>query len=313
MDDARRAAPRRSAETPHWPLGGGASQSIGGTPVSHEVAPTGGAPPPILKHCVAANRVSRVTCLMNGVRVNITLSGQRMTSRAVRLVRELGWFNAFLYVIGLLLERVTVGRCGLYKYQLVAQAVAAAPLCQGRGKRIGVRLVGSADALPADYPRARAVIERRFAQGAICLAAFDGERLLGFLWLQHGAYQEDEVRARYRADAWDFDVTVSPEYRLGPAFARLWDEANALLRARGLDWSCSRISAFNPGSLAAHGRIGTVKLGSALFLRCGPLQLCLATLAPYVHLSSHPASYPEFVLDTSALLGPAFGKANQAS
>jgi hypothetical protein len=223
-------------------------------------------------------------------------------------VAQLGWINALLYHGDRALSTLSGGRCGLYKYHFMAQAVAAAPLCAGRGATIAVRVCRRRAELPADYPRDDGVLRQRYADGALSLAALkspSGE-LSGFLWLTFGAYQEDEVRARYilasSQSCWDFDVWVTPPERLGPCFARLWDEANALLRARAVHWSCSRISAFNSASLRAHARIGAVRLGSAVFLYCGRWQWMFATQTPYVHLSYRATSFPQLVFDTSGLV-----------
>lgn len=228
-----------------------------------------------------------------------------MTNRLTRAIAQLGWLNALLYLCDRALAPLSGGRWGIHKYQFVAQRLGEQPLCANRGRDIDVRLLASRAAIPPGYPRPANVLDQRYAQGAISLAAFRRQDLVGFLWLLFDAYQEDEVRARYRlvssGSCWDFDVYVRPEDRLGWAFRRLWDEARCLLRARAVRWSCSRISAFNPASLAAHARIGTVPLGSAVFLRCGNWQWMLATLAPHFHCSRHPASYPQLLLDTSAL------------
>lgn len=229
-----------------------------------------------------------------------------LPARFIRYLNQLGWLDLLLYGLGRAIERLSKGHCKLYKYRFVAQRVRGAPaLSRGRGRQIDVRLCLQAGTLPSGAPRPDAVIARRYARGALSLAALQHGQLAGFLWLQFGAYQEDEVRARYElaaaASAWDFDVWVRPDARLGFTFARLWDEANRLLAARAVDWSCSRISAFNHGSLAAHGAIGTVALGSATFLRCGRWQWMLATRAPYFHLSRNPRSFPRLTFDTSAL------------
>lgn len=231
-----------------------------------------------------------------------------MTNRIARNIEQLGWLNTGLYALDRLLARLSGGAWRLHKYHFVAQAVQAAPLCGGRGKQIDVRLCRRQRDLPPDYPRPAFVLRQRHAQGAHSLAALRDGRLVGFLWLLSGAYQEDEVRARYTlaagGSAWDFDVWVLPEERFGLVFARLWDAAGELLRARGARWTCSRISAFNPDSLNAHARIGTVSLGAALFLCCGRWQWMAATRAPYFHLSRHPASFPRFAFDTRGLDHP---------
>jgi hypothetical protein len=231
-----------------------------------------------------------------------------MANRLIQSVAQLGWLNAALYALGRLLRLLSRGRWALYKYQFVAQAVGTGSLCRGRGAQILVQLCQRADQLPPAYPRRADVLAGRYAQGACSLAAVKRGELVGFLWLLSDAYQEDEVRARYLLPSpqscWDFDVWVRPQDRLGLAFPRLWDEANHLLRARAVRWSCSRISAFNAASLRAHASIGTVPMGSATFLRCGGWQWMLATRAPYCHLSRAPAAFPRLCFDTSALCHP---------
>lgn len=218
---------------------------------------------------------------------------------------QLGWLNAALYWLGRSLDRASAGRWSLHRYRFVAQYVGDQPLCAGRGADIEIAAHTWEQAVPAAYPRPAAVVRERFAQGAYSLAAWRHGRLAGYLWLVLDAYQEDEVRVRYRlprADAsWDFDVWIAPDERLGWAFPRLWDAARQQLRERGVRWTCSRISAFNPASLRAHARIGTVRLGDALFVRCGEWQWMFATMAPYIHLSRHDASFPQLTFDTGAL------------
>jgi hypothetical protein len=220
------------------------------------------------------------------------------------LCGEIGRINAALYALHKLLLIALKGRVRFYKYYFVAQPVAQRSLLPpGRGKKIHVRMVDASDVVTYKFPRPRAVIETRYRQGSKCLAAFRDDQFIGYLWLISGTYQEDEVRASFsplpsEQAVWDFDVYVDPEHRIGFAFPRLWDEANRFLAQNGVEWSCSRISAFNSGSLGAHARLGTKTLGSAFFLCLGKWQATFATVAPYVHLSTHPDSCPEFRLDT---------------
>jgi hypothetical protein len=83
---------------------------------------------------------------------------------------------------------------------------------------------------------------------------------------------------------------------VGPAFARLWDSANAYLRERGIIWTMSRISTFNMASVASHRRLRAHFLGSAVFVRGRSWQLMLATIAPFLHLGLGPRRYPEIRL-----------------
>jgi hypothetical protein len=220
-------------------------------------------------------------------------------------IAQLGWWDAGFYFASLALRRIGLP---LYKYEFVAQPIAAAPLARGRGKAIDVRLVTDIRGVPTEYPRPAHVVADRFAQGALTLQAWRGDDLAGFLWLLHEGYREDEVRASYRlaspSSVWDFDVYVAPEFRMGPTYLRLWDEANALLRERDVDWTCSRISSFNVASRNAHARLGTVRMAGAVFVCCGSWQLSFVTQAPYLHLSRGARDAPRLTFDTAALRLP---------
>lgn len=227
-----------------------------------------------------------------------------MTTGLRHTLAQLGWFNTILYALARLLETCSGGRWTLLRYLFVAQYVADTPLSPMRGADISIRMQAAGEALPDDYPRPRHVVRARYAQGAQTLNAWRNGQLAGFLWLIAGAYQEDEVRVRYRlassSASWDFDVWVRPDQRLGWVFRRLWEAARQHLRARGVRWTCSRISAFNPSSLRAHAHIGTVMLGQAVFLRCGTWQWMIASLRPYFHLSRSPHVFPQLTFDLPA-------------
>lgn len=221
--------------------------------------------------------------------------------------KQWGAFNVSLFVLNRLLVAVSKGSIRLYRYYLIAQPVPkTALLSPGRGKKIEVQLIHEQDQVTRQFPRPAATIRARFEQGAKCLVASKAEQFIGFLWLLLGSYQEDEVRARYtplpagRA-AWDFDVYVAPDFRFGLTFPRLWDQANRVLIENNILWSCSRISAYNTGSLDAHARLGTVLMGSAIFFCAGRWQITVASISPYFHLSTHSGSFPEFRLNTEGL------------
>lgn len=218
--------------------------------------------------------------------------------------RRLGLAGALYFFASKALQRASRGQVRIFRYYLVAQPVSGP--AQRRGGRITVRRVEPADPVCASFPRREKVIARRFAEGAICLVAEDGARFAGYLWLQPGPYDEDEVRCRYVMSpaprcAWDFDVHVQPELRLGRTFARLWDAAHELLRERGVEWTMSRISAFNPESLRSHGRLGLQRLGTVTFLRVGRAQLMWSMRRPWLHASLDPAKAPRIVLRAPAM------------
>ena len=218
---------------------------------------------------------------------------------------QLGWRDSAWLAVARLLARVPGGRCALYRYQFVAQAVAPGSLCRGRGQAITVTPCLAEGDLPPGPERRPGALRERYRQGAQCLVARDKSGMAGWIWLLRHGCQEDEVRARYalasQQSSWDLDVWVHPEQRAGLVFARLWEEANAVLHAQGVRWSCSRISRFNRASLGAHARLGTHALGTATFIRCGRWQWMAASLPPYVHLSRRPDDIPCLAFDTSPL------------
>lgn len=251
------------------------------------------------KGCGPARR-----CALRTPRLATILSPENnpVISHFRRTIRELGWLDGFLYALNRSLVMISGNRMRLYKYYFVAQPVPETRwLSPRRGKAIEVRQIAESDPIVREFPRPDWVIPYRFKQGAVCLAAFKAGGFIGFLWLTLGAYQEDEVRCRYAPPAqakaaWDFDVYLAPEHRLGVAFLRLWDEANSFFRAREINWSLSRISAFNRGSVLSHARMGATRLGSAVFLRIGSWQIMVAAIPPYFHLSTYPGSFPTLVL-----------------
>jgi hypothetical protein len=206
-------------------------------------------------------------------------------------VRQLGWLDALLYLGGQVLSRLSGGRARVVKYRLVAQPIGRAeakPLRPDAATEL--RAVPAGDALVKAFERPPYVLARRYADGAACTAALVRGEFAGFIWIQRGAYDEDEVRCRYEllepaSCVWDFDVYVVPRYRVGRTLARLWSHVDQALAREGVRWSFSRISAFNRDSLAAHARLGTVDCGSALFVVLGPLQLALLPGPPWLHVS----------------------------
>lgn len=216
-------------------------------------------------------------------------------------VAEFGWLRAVPYGINRLCARLG-HRDVLFLYRFVAQPVADRPaLPPGRGRSIAVRPIAAGDPALAQTPLTPEVLAYRFDQGARCLGAFHNDALIGYTWLCLGPYREDEVRAVFAPSpearaSWDFDIYLRPEARGGLGFLRLWDEVNAVLRERGIAWSISRISAFNPGSMQVHGRLGARELGWALFLRLRGWQLAVASCPPRLHLSTSAASRPTYRL-----------------
>lgn len=214
-------------------------------------------------------------------------------------LRQLGAVDGSLYLANAVLRRATGGRSHIIKYDLMVQPVRREPLLPPhRGGNIRIHEAGREDPLLTEAAsRPVETLHTRFDAGARCLvASIDGE-FAGFLWFQDGDYAEDEVRCIFRpeppgAAVWDFDVYVAPRHRLSPVFLKLWDEANRRLQADGVSHACSRISAFNAASRAAHGRLGAVRAGWALFVCIGWCQFASASSGPVLHASGAGASRP---------------------
>ncbi len=173
------------------------------------------------------------------------------------------------------LRKASGDRIRIRRYRFIAQPVPDKPLLPTRpGGSMKVERIGADHPLRAQLPRPRTVLDKRFADGGLCFAASSAGRLAGCLWLQHDCYEEDEVDCLFlprpaEQAVWDYDVYVHPDYRASRAFTRLWDAAYAYLRSRGVKWTMSRVSAAAAESLNAHARLGAVRVGDAIFVRCG--------------------------------------------
>ena len=232
---------------------------------------------------------------------------------------QLGFFNGLLYLLSRILEKLTRNRARIVRYHLVAQPIpTTSPHRQNSRTQTAVRIVSVDDPIVRSFPRPAEVIARRFAEGATCFVAEMKGRFAGFIWIARNHYDEDEVRCRYvlaqpATCVWDFDVYVEPEFRAGRCFSRLWDAVNQELNLEGFLWTLSRISAFNPGSLAAHRRLGLHPLSSATFFIFGPIQLMLIPSLLTLKLSFNSNSPPKISLDLAKHMVFTANRSNQES
>lgn len=229
-----------------------------------------------------------------------------MLSTLRQRYRELGPADTLLKALDAGLRRLH-RRLGLARYYLMAQPVPERPLLsRGRGS-LAIRALAPGDPALAQLPRPRAVIDERLEAGGLCLAALspgDG-RLLGSLWLLFAPCREPEHRCLLRPPAappcaLDVDVYIAPEARGGLTFVQLWDAANAHLRERGIEWSLSRISAFNPRSLRAHERLGARRTGSLVYLELGTYELLCSTRRPYIAVTRPGGRLPAVTVSPPA-------------
>ena len=222
-----------------------------------------------------------------------------MMQNLAKSVSQLGVINALLYSINRFCSRYSLP-ISIIKYYFAAQPLKEQPtLSERRGRDLSVIEI-PANVSGNPFPRPENVIKDRYAQGAVCLGAYKGGELAGYIWYIANRYQEDEVRCQYQLISkdcvWDFDVYVDPKYRLTSAFLKLWDVASAKLVNEGYRWSISRISAFNAMSLNSHKRMGLKIIGWAVFITIGKVQVTFSDLAPCIHFSLGEQSFPVFRL-----------------
>ncbi len=185
----------------------------------------------------------------------------------------------WLYRAHRVLQKLSGGRASLHVYLFCAQPVGSLALASLRDDpQTRVVPIGPGEPLLSYFPRPQTVLAQRFVAGATCYAVLVKEQFAGQIWLASGHYDEDEVRCRYvlpdATTVWDFDVYIAPAFRATRAMARLWKGVDAVLQSRGVAWSCSRISLFNPGSVQTHERLGAPSVHGRLpDAGAGPAQL----------------------------------------
>src|SRR5688500_8050908 len=160
-----------------------------------------------------------------------------MIHKLAGVYREFGFVLGLLYGVDRVLQRLS-SRLRLYVYQIVVQPIGEKRIVPERlARRLELREIKRGDPELALMPARADIKEARFEQGAVCLGGFQDGRLVGYLWFCRGAYDEDEVRCTYVVTpqdeaVFDFDLYVFPEYRMGLAFAALWQHASEYFHAR---------------------------------------------------------------------------------
>lgn len=208
-----------------------------------------------------------------------SLSSLRTSAQRLdRARREYGTWNLVLYAFHRGLSRL-LPAFHLERFYVVAQPVTEA-VASLRGQSLTVRELVAGDPCLTVFQRTPGEIEDRFRQRATGLGAFADGQLVGWIWVAFEQFQEYELPLRFELPAsgtvsWDMDVFVRPDYRLRPVFPRLWESATGILRQRGVRWTCSLISAYNPASRSAHRRLGATELGSITLIHLGQLRVII--------------------------------------
>jgi len=214
-----------------------------------------------------------------------------MQKRLLGPFREFGPWVGLLYIADRILCSIS-SSLRLHVYEFMAQPIPSKPLLPERlGKQFVIREIRRDDADVARMPP-RPALDSRFEQGAICLGGYSKNKneFVGFIWFCFREYEEDEVRYTYLLPpggeaVFDFDLYIFPEHRLGFGFVGIWNAANEYLRNRGIKSTFSRLTRFNLASRRAHAHLGWKRVGAALCLKAWRVEVTLATIRPYFHMS----------------------------
>lgn len=176
-------------------------------------------------------------------------------------------------------------------YELMVQPIPDRSLLSpGLVKNLSYRQIRDGDPALDLMPAPFHVRTARFAQGSVCLGMFRKDQLIGYSWFTFVRYAEDEARCDFELEspsdsAFDFDLYLFPEHRLGIGFAGLWHGVNDYLRARGIRYTFSRLNRFNLPSRRAHQHLGWKRVGRAFVVQVAGVEFIISGLPPYVWLS----------------------------
>lgn len=209
--------------------------------------------------------------------------------------REFGALAGLLYAIDRVLSKLSP-RLRLHVYELMVQPITDKPLVPRRfTTQLVIRQIKAGDPAIAQMPVRADVMAERLRKEATCLGAFKDSVLIGYMWFCGPSYDEDEVRCTYtvnpaQSSVFDFDFFLFPEHRLGLGFVALWNGANQFLTERGVRYTFSRLTRFNLASRRAHRHLGWKLVGRALFLKAWHVEVMLASLSPFVHVTMRQKS-----------------------
>lgn len=221
-------------------------------------------------------------------------------------IREFGPLAGMLYLLDRLLSRVSA-HLGIRAYEFMVQPIVDRPLVPERFVRsITIREIPYGSNDMKRMPIRPDVLQSRVAQQATCLGAYQRDHMIGYLWFCAPEYQEDEVRCTYVVapashSVFDFDLYIFPEHRMGLAFAGIWNGVNEYLHGRNVRYTFSRLTRFNLASRRAHAHLGWKRIGRAVFLVAWNLEFMIATIRPFISVTTNPNRRARLRLTPEAL------------
>ena len=202
--------------------------------------------------------------------------------------------RVFLYGIVWLVRKMSFGLIRI-EWRIIQAQPVVSPKLKKRPSKYQMKVLMGESLIEADRldeggafsrePRDAKRFLRRVKRGDICVAAFDGQRSLGVLWLSTSDFDESDFKTVFSVRsskklAWDSNLYIVDDARGGFLFLQLWDRANEYLRQQGFEWVASQASAFNGPSLAAHKRMNSRRLGWLVVFLVGRRQINISSLAP---------------------------------
>lgn len=214
-----------------------------------------------------------------------------MIYKLVGLFKAFGFPVGLYYLIDRILSKISPD-LRLLSYDFVVQPIVPGPLLPKTFvKKLEIREITKGDPEVERMPVRPDIKQSRFDQNATCLGAFKKDVAIAYMWFCFRSYQEDEFRCNFvlmppEESVFDFDFYVYSEHRLGIAFLGLWNGANEYLYNKGIKYTFSRITRTNIASARAHKKLGMKKIGSAVILKIGSIEVMLSTISPRFHISA---------------------------
>ncbi|MEO0410298.1 MAG: hypothetical protein AAF221_00480 [Pseudomonadota bacterium] len=213
-------------------------------------------------------------------------------------IQEVGFAAMGVYWLGKALRAIRLGQTQYYFFLAVDLEAVSLSSKSAHRQLPAFQELKPDDALFDGCDVNPDVIQSRYAAGGLCHALVMAEATpIAWIWHAQRRYIEDEVRAVFvlpHQAVWDYGVYVPPHLRAGRALLQLWSAFSKHMIENGHRYSISRISAQNRASLRAHKRLAHTCLGSAAFVKLGPLQFSFSTVRPYLHICASQKGAPEF-------------------
>lgn len=209
----------------------------------------------------------------------------KLIQRIISSFKEYGPSSGLVYIFHRALQRMSKN-AGLYYYDWTIQPVTNKRIIPERiASKYAYRKIEKGDKALQEIPVPSGVLDFRYEQDSECIALFKDDKLAAYIWLTYGSYDEDEIRATFHLDpphqaVFDYNLYIIPDFRMGMAFAAIWDYVNRYLFDKGIRYTYSRITHTKINSAGAHKLLGARFIGKSITLKLWNFQLMYTTQTP---------------------------------